>query len=167
MKGRLLTAGVTGYFLFFAGLILLLAHFRGARAGAPEQPIALSHPLHTVTIGLDCRHCHTTVEQSSFPGMPAVQVCMDCHREAVRDRPEIRKLAGYWDRQEPIAWTQVNRLPTHVHFTHKRHVRAGVACASCHGDVGYEPRIRQARSLKMGWCIDCHRDRGASTDCCT
>ncbi|MFH1143377.1 MAG: cytochrome c3 family protein [Candidatus Eisenbacteria bacterium] len=167
MKARLILGALIAYFLVWGGLIVLLTHLRGARAEGPAQPIAFSHPLHTEQVGLDCRHCHTTVDRAAFPGIPAVAVCMDCHRAAAVDRPEVQKLIRHWTAQEPIAWTQVHRLPAHVHFTHKRHTAAEVACVSCHGDVRFQDRIRQVRSLKMGWCVNCHRDRAAGTDCWT
>jgi hypothetical protein len=90
---------------------------------------------------------------------------MECHANAATDRPEIQKLTGFWENNEPIVWQRVHQLPWHVGFTHKRHVKAGVACETCHGDVAVESRIRQIRSLKMGWCVGCHRANGADTDC--
>ena len=131
----------------------------------PVQPIAFSHPTHLNKVGLPCTHCHTTADKSPRAGVPAMSICMDCHQNAAADRPEIRKLRGYWDRKEPIPWIKVHILPRHVRFTHKRHFKAGVDCDVCHGDVRAMMPMRQARSLKMGWCVGCHRSKGAPTDC--
>ena len=30
--------------------------------------------------------------------------CRDCHQFIAPDRPEIRKVMGYWERKEPIPW---------------------------------------------------------------
>jgi hypothetical protein len=79
----------------------------------------------------------------------------------------VKKLRAHWAEKRAIEWVKVHELPWHVGFTHKRHVRAGVDCAECHGEVKYETRIRQVRSLTMGWCITCHRARGAPRDCWT
>ena len=38
-------------------------------------------------------------------------------------------------------------------------------CVICHGDIGGMVKVRQVRSLKMGDCLDCHRQNSAPTDC--
>lgn len=32
-----------------------------------------------------------------------------------------------------------------------------MGCVSCHGRVDKMPLLRQAVSLQMEWCLDCHR----------
>ena len=78
---------------------------------------------------------------------------------------EIRKIQDYWKNQEPIPWIRVHKLPVFTRFNHKRHVRAGVECQSCHGAVQKMQRVEQVSSLKMGWCITCHEENQASRDC--
>ena len=56
------------------------------------------------------------------------------HRVAT-DKPEIQKLAGFWNRKQPVPWVRIHKLPEYVHFPHMRHVNAGVSCQTCHGDV--------------------------------
>ena len=46
-------------------------------------------------------------------------------------------------------------------------VAASATCVICHGDVGSMTKVKQVRSLKMGDCVDCHRDYVAPTDCTT
>ncbi len=46
-----------------------------------EQPVPFSHEHHVAECGIDCRYCHTSVEDSSFAGIPPTQTCMNCHRE--------------------------------------------------------------------------------------
>ena len=58
----------------------------------------------------------------------------------------------------PIHWSKVNKLPDYVYFDHSIHIAKGVGCSTCHGDVDHMPLMRQAASLTMGWCLDCHRD---------
>lgn len=67
----------------------------------------------------------------------------------------------------PIPWVNVHVMPAHVNFNHKRHVKAGVACHECHGMVPKMEVVERASSMKMGWCIDCHRQMGSSIDCLT
>ncbi len=40
-------------------------------------------------------------------------------------------------------------------------------CAVCHGKIRSMDKVKQERSLKMGDCVDCHRDNDAPTDCTT
>src|SRR5689334_19487385 len=46
-----------------------------------EQPLPFSHEHHVKGLGLDCRFCHTTVEQSPYAGMPSTKTCMTCHSQ--------------------------------------------------------------------------------------
>jgi len=110
---------------------------------------------------------------------------MGCHKHVKTELPEIQKLADYWAEGEgdPIPWKKVHDLPDHVHFSHKRHVQAGVNCTECHGQVklqGQKQRVVVTRegangvvsvdeemmvtdvmvretTLQMGWCVNCHR----------
>jgi hypothetical protein len=92
---------------------------------------------------------------------------MGCHQTIAVERPQVRKLRGHAERREPVAWNRVHRLPDHVHFTHKRHVRSGIDCAACHGAVAKMERVKRVRPLTMGWCVTCHRLRQGPTDCAT
>lgn len=87
--------------------------------------------------------------------------------------PEVAKLyraLGLDDLAKPLAgaathslaWVRVHNLPDFVHFDHRPHVAAGVACAICHGPVETMDRVRQVSDLTMGWCVNCHRDANAS-----
>lgn len=130
----------------------------GNRRG-PRQPIRFPHDIHAGKLGMSCLYCHYSADKSPIANIPAVSVCMGCHKMAVSDRPEIQKLTGYFERNEAIPWVEVYRLPDHVKFNHKRHVKAGVQCMDCHGPVDRMPQLYQYPSLKMGWCLDCHRQR--------
>src|ERR1700690_4397929 len=46
-----------------------------------EQPVPFSHKHHAGELGIDCRYCHTSVEKSSFAGVPPTQTCMTCHSQ--------------------------------------------------------------------------------------
>ena len=45
------------------------------------------------------------------------------------------------------------------------HIKAGLDCVACHGEVGQMHRVRRESDQTMGWCIDCHRQKGVSVDC--
>ncbi len=137
----------------------------GALLDPAAQPIAFSHAHHVTEIGIDCQFCHAYARRGPVAGIPSVQRCAGCHRVVLSEQPEILKVLEYWEDEEPIPWVRVHDLPDHVRFTHKAHLRAGVACGTCHGDVAQMEAAVQVESLSMGWCVSCHEDRGATRDC--
>ncbi|MEL6821101.1 MAG: cytochrome c3 family protein [Calditrichota bacterium] len=135
----------------------------------PEpQPINFPHDLHAGNQQLECTTCHLYVEKSKHAGIPAVQICMNCHEnnDAVKG-PEIDKLKAYWEKKEPIPWSRVHKVAGHVYFSHKRHIAAGVECETCHGDMTVVKKVKRVRTFQMGFCVSCHRQNNASIDCAT
>lgn len=130
-----------------------------------EQPIAFSHARHVELAGVDCQFCHAYARRGPVAGIPSVERCVGCHRGILTERPEIAKVLDYWERETPIPWIRVHDLPDYVRFSHKAHVRTGIDCAECHGDVARMDIAIQVESLSMGWCVDCHAEREASRDC--
>ena len=161
--GGLVVAAVVGA----AGLALLYILPLDLRDRSPIQPLAFSHKVHAGANGIHCLYCHRYAPRSPVAGIPAVADCRACHLFISPEAPEIKKLLGYWEKREPIPWVRVYSLPDHVYFPHMMHVRAKLDCAACHGEVaGMERIVRKAR-LKMGWCLECHRQKKASIDCWT
>ena len=139
-----------------------------SRAESPHvQPIAFSHRVHAQDHAIPCLYCHAYARRGPVAGLPSVQRCAGCHMTIAKDRPEVAKLMDYWDRGQPIPWERVHDLPDFVRFNHKRHVLAQVDCRECHGDVQRMEAAQQVKSLEMGFCLECHRRRSASTDCLT
>ena len=139
-------------------------------ADTTVQPIAFPHDIHAGQYGIDCQYCHYSAERSVDAGMPPVSSCMGCHQvvQGQNNPQEVAKLREFWQDREPIPWVRVYKLADHAHFPHMRHVNAGVACETCHGQVqemGVVEAVNQP--LDMGWCVRCHRDQGASIDCTT
>ena len=130
------------------------------RAADLEQPIAYSHKLHAGTLEIACEYCHSGARRSIHAGVPETGTCMNCHKTiSTKDRPELVKLLEYYNSAEPIPWQKVHDLPDYVYFSHKRHVRGGVKCQECHGEVQDEMTVaKRVNTLQMGWCLDCHRD---------
>ncbi|HEY6871940.1 MAG TPA: cytochrome c3 family protein [Geobacteraceae bacterium] len=168
MKKPWLIAGlVVAAVAVIAGLALMYILPLDLRDRSPIQPIAFSHKVHAGDNGIHCLFCHRYAAKSPVAGIPAVADCRACHQFISREAPEIKKLMGYWDKREPIPWVRVHRLPDHVYFPHMMHIRAGLVCATCHGEVAAMERIARPVKLKMGWCLNCHRQHKASIDCWT
>jgi hypothetical protein len=151
-----LLVGILFVVAVFAGIYFLAVPKTQA---APQQPIAFNHQI-MVQAGISCLFCHTEARKSPAAGMPSVEKCMGCHTVIATNSPEIQKVAGYWERQEPIPWVRVNQLPRFVYFSHQVHVvAAGLNCERCHGDVGHMTVARPVVQMDMGWCLSCHEQQ--------
>lgn len=174
---------------------------------ALPQPIQFPHYTHAQVLGMECQYCHSEARKSKHSGIPPVQSCMGCHKWAMTDRPQIQKLTAYWNegngdtwlkqaytgglteddekilaegQGETLPWKKVHDIPDFVHFAHKPHIRAGVDCTECHGQMqlqGMKEKVQvgidhqtgdpiveehvvnvniRETTMQMGWCIDCH-----------
>lgn len=146
----------------------------------PLQPIQFSHKHHAGLYEIDCQYCHSGTGVSPAAGVPSVELCMGCHAQFPKEYDQlegIQTLKQHWEERRTIEWEQIHRLPEHVQFQHRAHVNAGVECQRCHGpveemDKAYLtedtitwPWLLPSKKLEMGWCVDCHRDNGATQDC--
>lgn len=122
------------------------------------QPVPFSHAHHVGDIGLDCRYCHTSVEDSSFAGIPPTETCMGCHSQLFADSELLAPVRESFETGEPLEWTRVHDLPDFAYFDHSIHVHKGIACVTCHGRVDRMPLMWREATLHMEWCLDCHRD---------
>jgi hypothetical protein len=132
---------------------------------APAQPLAFSHKLHAGDHQIPCEYCHAGARRSAVAGVPSLRRCFGCHLIIAADRPEIQRLTKLVERKQSVAWVKVTDVPDFVRFSHRPHVQAGVDCRECHGAVTSMELVQRASTLEMGWCVDCHRRRRASTDC--
>lgn len=145
-------------------------------------------------VGLDCTFCHRTVTEGVPAGIPPQQQCAFCHQVIGSvDKQTLAQLrsAGLSGLEGAINWQRVHRLPDSVRFIHEPHIRfltthpamiennsdpsingaasvtAAQVCSTCHGDVKTMIKVKQVEALKMGQCVNCHRDNNAPTDCIT
>jgi len=123
-----------------------------------DQPVPFSHEHHVRGLGLDCRYCHTSVERSSYAGMPPTKTCMTCHSQIWTNAQILQPVRDSWRDDTPIRWTRVHNLQDFVYFNHSIHIQKGIGCTSCHGQVDKMPLMMQTASLEMQWCLTCHRE---------
>jgi hypothetical protein len=143
----------------------------------PVQPILFSHVIHTGSYQIACQYCHANARRSSDAGVPSVEKCMGCHKiVAAQGNEQVQKLHGYWEKQQPIPWIRIFRIPEYVQFPHKNHVQAGLVCQTCHGRIEAMEQVHAKTGqniandlmnlaampvpgpkLTMGWCVECHR----------
>ncbi len=138
----------------------------------PMQPILFSHKIHAGENQIPCQYCHSFADVSRNPGIPSVQKCIGCHShvhgrdeeykteggKVINYKTEINKVKDYWQRKEPIPWIKVTNMPEYVRFNHKRHIKRGFECQTCHGQVQEMDVVYKAESLNMGFCISCHEE---------
>lgn len=153
---------IFGAVFIIAGItIVLTAFFRSSYntdVGVPiEQPIPFSHEHHVNGMGIDCRYCHVSVEQSDFADIPPTKTCMTCHSQIWADSPTLAPVREAYQSGEPIRWVRVNDLADYVYFSHQIHVQKGVGCETCHGRVDRMALTWKQNTLYMDWCLECHR----------
>jgi hypothetical protein len=124
---------------------------------ARPQPAPFSHQHHVAGLGIDCRYCHTSVETSSFAGIPPTATCMNCHRQIWTNAPMLEPVRESFRSGKSLVWNRVNDLPDFVYFNHSIHINKGVGCNTCHGPVDRMPLMYNYASLQMEWCLECHR----------
>jgi len=143
----------------------------------PAQPIFFSHVIHTGSYQIACQYCHANARRSSDAGIPSVEKCMGCHKiVAAQGNEQVQKLHGFWEKQQPVPWIRVFRIPEYAQFPHKNHVQAGLVCQTCHGRIEAMEQVHAKTGqnivndamnlaampvpgpkLTMGWCVECHR----------
>src|SRR6266403_985315 len=123
----------------------------------PEQPVPFSHQHHVSGLGIDCRYCHTSVEDSGFAGIPPTKTCMNCHSQIWTNAQLLEPVRASLRSGESLQWTRVNQLPDFVYFNHSIHINKGVGGNTCHGPGDQMPLMYQQESLQMEWCLNCHR----------
>jgi hypothetical protein len=154
-----IVAGVA--FVGFLGWVVTMLYLSGYHTGQGDyvsQPIQFSHAHHVGGVGIDCRYCHSSVEDSAFAGIPPTKTCMNCHSQIWNNAPILEPVRASFRDDTPLSWTRVHDLPDFVYFNHGIHVNKGVGCATCHGQVDEMPLVYQNATLMMNWCLDCHRN---------
>lgn len=179
-----LGAGFSAFVFLISSNKISLAYNDGYQ---PDQPLPFSHALHVGEYRMDCRYCHTAVEESRHATVPSLDICMNCHLTVKPDSPYIQQLTKAYTENQPVVWEKVHLLPDFVKFNHSLHVKALAgegkggahlppssdrvqrACATCHGKVESMDIIYQKESLSMGWCVNCHRkeEHKAPLNCTT
>jgi hypothetical protein len=143
---------IFGVVFVFAGLLWLIAQvnrssFVTETDVVRAQPVPFSHEHHVGGLGIDCRYCHTAVEQSATAGIPPTATCYNCHKLIWKDSPMLEPVRASYRTGEPIHWTKVHDLPDFAYFNHSIHVAKGVGCAECHGRVDKMALMRSEHAL--------------------
>ena len=121
------------------------------------QPVPFSHAHHTAQLGIDCRYCHTSVENSWYAGLPPTHTCMSCHSQLWTNAAMLEPVRASYRTGESIEWNRVNAVPDFAYFNHSIHISKGIGCTTCHGQLGKMPITWRDHTLYMRWCVNCHK----------
>jgi len=134
-----------------------------------EQPIRFNHIHHKEVSKLNCNFCHRYVDEYRAAGIPNIELCRVCHSsDAISKRPEALKVVDYVKAGKRISWNRMYELPQFVVFPHWVHIQSQIECSTCHGLTGLsDTPVKMVDRMYMEWCVDCHKKRGADTDCYT
>lgn len=160
-------AAAVAALLLFVGAALVLLDIPYPRGMGLRQPIPFSHRVHVQTKRISCVMCHSEVARSSRAGIPPLETCLLCHDHIIRSYPYIAKLREHVRQNRPVIWERVNWVPEFVYFDHSVHIQRGIDCGVCHGEVSLMDRVVKAHEFQMGFCVRCHREKRATTDCFT
>ena len=146
--------------VFFVGLVwgVPMMDYNTQIGMVPPQPVPFSHKHHVSGLGIDCRYCHDSVEFSKNAGMPPTETCMTCHSQIWTNAAILAPVRRSLAEGTPLHWAAVYVLPDYVYFDHSIHIAKGVGCTECHGPIGDMPLTWKAKTLYMGWCLECHRN---------
>ncbi len=143
-----------------------VAPHQGADSTA-ENSMVFDHKVHAGQYQIPCQYCHAYADHARVAGIPSLRKCMGCHKFGPKDKPVVQRLAAMFEAGKSPTFARVNDLPDYVYFSHQVHVRKNVQCDACHGAVAQMRTVVPAHTFTMGFCLDCHRQRGASVDCVT
>jgi hypothetical protein len=138
--------------LFFVTAILSAQQPPPTPEKTQAQPLPFSHKAHTAS-GLKCSECHPNPDPGAKMTFPADAKCMTCHENMAAGKPALQ-------------WVRVYVLPAWVSWSHRPHLKTGLTCETCHGDVAQMDVISRVTNVtKMAGCVDCHRIRKATLNC--
>lgn len=154
-----------GAAVLLALLTLLLVT---TRSYSVPQPVAFNHRKHTQDLGLGCDFCHRYVRSGAHAGLPDAQTCSICHSARQGTSEEAARVTELISAGDGLRFRKLFRLPSHVYYTHRRHVGiAGLECQNCHGAIAEteRPPARPLVEVTMDFCLDCHRESEATLNC--
>ncbi len=149
---------LTGGGIVWAAYAINAGSFTTGVDVARDQSVPFSHKHHVADDGIDCRYCHTSVETSSFAGLPPTETCMSCHSQIWNNAEMLEPVRESFRSGKSLEWVRVHDLPDFVYFNHSIHVSKGIGCSTCHGRVDTMPLTYKANTLYMQWCVECHRN---------
>lgn len=157
-KLSLILGGALPVALLYAGSSITRSPSNTSVGVGIDQPVFFSHKHHAIELGIDCRFCHVSVEDSKVASVPPTETCMTCHSQIWTNSPLLEPVRKSWELGKPLVWNKVNKLPEFVYFDHSIHIARGISCNACHGPIQNMQMTFKGHDLSMAWCLECHRE---------
>lgn len=157
-SASIITGAVLPVLVFVSGSLVTRSPANTKVSVPLNQPVPFSHKHHVTELGIDCRYCHSTVEEQANASVPSTEVCMSCHSQIWTNSPMLAPVRDSYATGKPILWTKVNVVPDFVYFDHSIHVNRGISCNTCHGPIQEMPLTAKGQTFAMAWCLDCHQN---------
>ena len=154
-------------FLLMA-ILGLLTGFLALFYGEPKPQVSMMQYDHSKHRGLACEVCHKGVETQTNATVPDSALCARCHNTSPDKSVAALEIWRITEKGNVSRWPVSYRLPSHVYFSHRRHVAgAKIQCVTCHGDMTTQksPVVRPLKTLDMDRCMDCHKRENVVDDC--
>src|SRR5436309_8764750 len=117
-RASLFASLILAAFLVWVCLIYTRSSY-GTNAGVVQvQPVPFSHQHHVGVLGIDCRYCHTSVENSSYAGMPPTKTCMNCHSQIWVGSEMLAPVRDSYRDEKSLRWKRIYNVPGFVYFDH-------------------------------------------------
>jgi hypothetical protein len=165
--------------------VLVIAALTGAALGRPRYaddgppspvvypdqvlPLVFTHAQHLAR-DLTCADCHTdaVTSRSAVDNLlPGEAKCAGCHTIDRKAQEGCDTCHVGWVKGTPPARVVI---PTpNLKFDHAVHVKQGLACTGCHGDLAAEGVTLATRDQlpRMRLCLECHDGEAAADACAT
>ena len=139
------------------GLVLVFSQQPAASQSIADQDVTVPF-THRV-------HVSYRLRRAPQAGLPSLSKCMICHNYFTVDDSEgqqaVDRLISAVQNDQAPQWPDVYKQPDFVYFSHQPHVRNGVTCVTCHGDVPNMDLVQKQVDMNMGFCLDCHRKQAS------
>src|SRR5262245_47564318 len=133
-------------------------------APAKDELPAIPHAVH-IGRGIECADCHMPDDAAADPKIPTREVCDNCHGDAAKLSKNAAAYFAKVTKEDGTTAVRHRWATRDVDPRHARHIKAGVACASCHGEAADTPFAKSKPLTLMARCVACHEERKQPVSC--
>ncbi len=125
----------------------------------PDPRPAMPHGKHLAR-DMECADCH-----GKDPKVPEAKVCFECHEDLAKEPQAVQAYFAAVKTADGGYALQRRVKTRDVIPNHAGHAKAGVACATCHGEPADAPFAKEKSVAWMARCVACHEERKAPASC--
>jgi hypothetical protein len=149
--------------LLISACIILYFYYK-SHSGI-EQPVPFSHVTHVSENRIKCIKCHEGAYNNNKPVISPTETCMSCHNRISVNSSSIQYIREHYSAGKVIEWKRVTNFDRYVNFNHLAHVKSGVECNVCHGNISEMNRVKEEVFMDMKFCTSCHARENVKSSC--